>query len=129
MATRARQEIGFAEPVRMLGEQRFLLEARECLGEGGRNSGVDTLLERFNCPSPENAKGVCHHQCQRKDHPWLDGEVAHQLLRRDGDAEHEQADRDGVGGDNAEHLPLQSHEQPELVQNILDNVAELVLGE
>jgi len=68
-------------------------------------------------------------QCQRKDHPWLDGEVGHQLFRRHGDAEHEQADRDSVGGDNAEHLPLQSHEQPELVQNILDNVEELVLGE
>ena len=58
---RACQEIGFAEPVRMLGEKRFFLEARQCLGKGGRNSGVDTLLERFTCPSPENANGVCHH--------------------------------------------------------------------
>jgi hypothetical protein len=87
------------------------------------------LPERFTCPSPENVKGVRTHLCQGKDHPWHDGEEAHQLLRRDGDAEHEQADRDGVGGDNDGQLPLQSHEQPELVQNIPDNVAELVLGE
>ncbi|TKS62945.1 MAG: hypothetical protein EWM73_01969 [Nitrospira sp.] len=30
---RACQEIGFAEPVRMLREKRFFLEACQCLGE------------------------------------------------------------------------------------------------
>ena len=134
---RARQEIGFAEPVRMLKEKQFSLEAWQCLGEGGRNSGVDALMGRFNCPSLEDAKGgnaiqgARPHQCKRKDHPWLagKGKGAHRLLDRDEDPEDEQADRDSVGGDDGEHLPLQSHEQPELVQNILDNVAELVLGE
>lgn len=138
MATRARvSKIVLHEAVGMLGEKRFFLETRQCLREGDRKSGVDALLERFNCPSLEDAKGdntsqgACPHQCTRKDHPWLDGEGTgvHQFLDRDRDTEQEPADRDGVGGDDAEHLPLQSREQPELVQHILDHVAELVLGE
>ena len=67
------QEIGFAEPARMLGEKRFFLEARQCLGEDDRNSGVEALPERFNCPSLEDEKGgnasqaACPYQCKRKD--------------------------------------------------------------